>query len=199
MTDKWFEEWSTGGKGFTNGVNRRPSYYDVVGAVNFFDKKIHFKETDRVLDVGCGNGMTVHEIYKYSKNIVATDAVPNNIRLVEAFLKDDVGVSTQVAFAEDLPFPDDTFDKVICVAVLQYYEDIKLGEKAISELSRVCKPKGKIYVGDILNKRLISPELWMASGMCAYAPEELGKGYKYVSFPSYFEPERRFDIIFTKT
>ncbi len=197
MTDRWFDDWAMGGKGFVNGVNRRPPYYDVVEAVKFFNKKLDLKKTDYVVDVGCGNGLTAHELYKYSQKIMAVDAVPDNIRLVEVFLKDDVGISSQVSFAESLPFPDNTFDKVICLAVLQYYEELENAKKAMSELCRVCKPNGKIYVGDLLDKRLL-PSDFIQPGMKTFLPEELGEGYKYISFPSYFEPERRFDMLITK-
>jgi SAM-dependent methyltransferase len=44
---------------------------------------------------------------------------------------------------ESMPFADDTFDSVLCNAVLEHVED---AEKSIRELARVVKPQGHVVV-----------------------------------------------------
>jgi SAM-dependent methyltransferase len=51
-------------------------------------------------------------------------------------LRDDVMVKADL---KDLPFPDDSFDAVICNHVLEYIRDER---KAISEIRRVLRPGG---------------------------------------------------------
>ncbi len=197
MTDNWFKDLSSS-QGFINYANRRPGNYNVPEAVEFFNEKMDFKDTDYIADVGCGNGMTAHELYRYSHRIVAIDIVPNMVELAKKFLKNDTGILMEVASADKLPFPDNTFDKIVCNAVLQYCESPMLGRNVIDEFYRVCKPGGKIYVGDLLD-RFFQVDFPVADGWQAFTPEELGSGYKYISFKSYYEPNRRFDMIITKT
>lgn len=55
-------------------------------------------------------------------------------------LPSDFGVQCSI---EDLPFPDNTFDMVICVGSVINYCDALV---SLSELSRVTKPLGKIII-----------------------------------------------------
>ena len=48
-----------------------------------------------------------------------------------------------MASAQELPFPDATFDKVVCTEVLEHVPDDK---RALSEMVRVLKPGGLIAV-----------------------------------------------------
>jgi SAM-dependent methyltransferase len=48
----------------------------------------------------------------------------------------------------DIPFPDDTFDYIICAHVLGYVPDEK---KAVEEMYRVLKPDGIVLVQTLMN------------------------------------------------
>lgn len=48
--------------------------------------------------------------------------------------------------SENLPFDDNSIDSVICSFSFHHY---KYPEKALNEVARVLKPKGKIHVIDI--------------------------------------------------
>jgi len=50
-------------------------------------------------------------------------------------------VAVVLASAESLPFPDDSFDKVLCVHVLYFWRDL---ERCLSETARVLKPGGRL-------------------------------------------------------
>ncbi|MEM4247002.1 MAG: class I SAM-dependent methyltransferase, partial [Candidatus Woesearchaeota archaeon] len=60
------------------------------------------------------------------------------------------------ASAVNLPFPDESFDYVICLAVLHHLKP-EQHEKALSEIKRVLKPSGKagIAVWNKLQPRFI--------------------------------------------
>ncbi len=45
------------------------------------------------------------------------------------------------ATVESLPFPDDAFDKVMCVQVLYFWKDIDV---SLREIGRVLKPGGRL-------------------------------------------------------
>jgi SAM-dependent methyltransferase len=50
-------------------------------------------------------------------------------------------VDVVLATVESLPFPDEAFDKVLCVHVLYFWEDL---DGSLREIARVLKPGGRL-------------------------------------------------------
>ena len=85
----------------------------------------------RVLDAGCGEGVLVDE-YAGRIDIVGVDA---------NYASDRVREGSVTA----LPFPDASFDRALCLDVLEHltYEE---QPRAFAELYRVVKPGGELFV-----------------------------------------------------
>lgn len=83
-----------------------------------------------ILDVGCGTGI-IHDLYPMH-NIIGID-------VSEGMLAHHKGVC-QIASADNLPFPDNFFDSVVCRSVLHHLPDC---EKALREIRRVLRPGGR--------------------------------------------------------
>lgn len=195
---QWHEFWIGTKAGYQNGVNLRPPYYDYKKAVENLDKILHFKKTDNLLDVGCGNGQMIEQFVPYTTNISGIDYSENQVSLTEALVREKgvINGSYHVTPAHDLEmFESDTFDIVVCIAVLQYYNDLGMAQKAVSEMVRVLKKGGRLYLGDIFDKRRYTS---VSTGDIAQTPEELGSGYDYREVPSFFESDKRFDLLITK-
>lgn len=83
-----------------------------------------------VVDIGCGYGRTRAVVESVGGTWTGVEPFPG-------------GGSTVTASAEQLPFPDASFDVVIMDAVLEHLEEV---EKSFSEVARVLKPGGT-FVG----------------------------------------------------
>ena len=98
----------------------------------------------RVLDVGCGAGALLAEMIlrvPYAEAYVGVDPLPD---LVPDELRDsDPRLGVIRAAAEALPFPDASFDLVIAMWSLEYWQDQRAG---LAELSRVVGQHGKIVL-----------------------------------------------------
>lgn len=103
-------------------------------------------EGSYVLDVGCGSGATATYLAgTRGCQVMGVDILPRMIdRAREMAARKGVSDLTEfkTADAQDLPFPDDSFDAVITESVTAFPED---KGKAVSEYARVLKPGG--YVG----------------------------------------------------
>ena len=103
----------------------------------------HLEGSRDVLSVGCGpaiiEGALSSEGFRVTGldvSMEALDHAPDNVRTV-------------AGQAEDMPFPEASFDAVMFVASLQFMVDC---QKAIEEAWRVLRPDGKVIV------MLLNPE-----------------------------------------
>jgi ubiquinone/menaquinone biosynthesis C-methylase UbiE len=97
---------------------------------------------DRVLDVAAGSGNVAIPAAATGASVVATDLTPELIDqgIVDARAR-GVELEWEVADAEHLPYPDDSFDVVTsCVGVMFAPHH----QQSADELLRVCRPGGRI-------------------------------------------------------
>lgn len=103
---------------------------------------VNLRATDRVLDVAAGNGNASLAAARHFADVTSTDYVPELLeqarRRAEA---DRLAIEFRVADAEDLPFPDASFDVVLSTFGVMFAPD---QEKAARELLRVARPGGRI-------------------------------------------------------
>lgn len=93
-----------------------------------------------ILDAGCGTGAILKRLGNPAKN-VGVDLAPKAI----AFCKERGLDNVQQADISALPFADESFDAVISSSVL-YHEWVKDLDGAVSELRRVLRPDGLLFV-----------------------------------------------------
>lgn len=94
----------------------------------------------KILDVGCGLGVWLNQFAKYTsaKNVYGSDIDEELISQIPANVA--APQNLKVCPAEELDFPDNTFDIVFTNEVLEHVEDDR---KAVEEIVRVLKPGGK--------------------------------------------------------
>lgn len=109
---------------------------------------------DRLLDLGSGGGRHAYEAMRRGAAVVAVDADRAAAKDCAAMMMalhdtDDAvrgsgGCGTMaVGDALDLPFPDDSFDRVIAAEVLEHVPEDR---RAMAELARVLRPGGTMAV-----------------------------------------------------
>jgi len=89
--------------------------------------KLKISPNDTLLDVGCGTGLYL-DMFKCK--VTGVDPAPKLIRKYKGKHK------ILLARAEELPFPDNSFDVVTSITAIQNFEDIESG---LCEISRVGK------------------------------------------------------------
>jgi SAM-dependent methyltransferase len=131
---------------------------------------------ERVLDVAAGNGNATLAAARRWCDVVSTDYVPTLLERGRARASaEGLQVQFEQADAENLPYPDNSFDVAMSTFGVMFTPD---QDKAAAEMVRACKPGGRIglanwtpgsFVGEIfktLGKYLPppagmkSPALW---------------------------------------
>ncbi len=90
---------------------------------------------DTLLDVACGTGMVSKHFRGKVARIVGADITEAMFEQARPYI--DELVCTP---AESLPFPDASFDRVVCRQGIQFMRD----QEAVSEMLRVLRPGGKV-------------------------------------------------------
>jgi SAM-dependent methyltransferase len=90
----------------------------------------------KILDVGAGEGALTQKLQEMGHHMWACDLFPDNFKLSD--VKCD-GVDITSSF----PYPEHAFDRVIAVEVTEHILD---HETFFSELNRILKPGGKLYI-----------------------------------------------------
>lgn len=103
---------------------------------------------DKILDVGCGYGRTLNELYNMGyRNLIGIDFSKG---MIERGIRQFPYLDLLVKKGENIDFPDSHFDAVILFAVLTCIPSDSEQRKLISEIERVLKPGGVLYINDFL-------------------------------------------------
>ena len=117
--------------------------------LTFNFKKYQLKDEGTMLDVGCGEGRHIFGVmqdYPMMKCIgldmddESLEKAEEGYEYFESISK--AGAEFLKGSAYSLPFPNNTFDLVVCSEVLEHLHEY---DDAVKEIFRVLKPGGKFY------------------------------------------------------
>jgi ubiquinone/menaquinone biosynthesis C-methylase UbiE len=134
-----------------------PRFYDWMAAVYCLGREARLREhtldvarvaaSEHVLDVCCGTGtlaLAARRRVGADGSVHGIDASPQMIaRAATKSARSGSSVHFEVAAAQSLPFPDLTFDVVLCSLALHHLAD-DARVRAIAEMYRVVKPGGRV-------------------------------------------------------
>jgi len=93
-----------------------------------------------VLDVGCGPGIIFKSLKKKGYDTVhGIDVSPEMVAACKERYKSDPDIHIFVGDVENIDVPNNTYDLIIAMGLVEYLEE---DSKALSEISRILKPGG---------------------------------------------------------
>jgi ubiquinone/menaquinone biosynthesis C-methylase UbiE len=101
----------------------------------------------RILDVGCGTGIVARTVARHigsGGKIVGIDLNPNMLAVARAAAeREGLTIEWHEGRAEKLPFPDGSFDLVLCQAALMFFSD---RHAALAEMRRVLTDGSEVWL-----------------------------------------------------
>ena len=107
---------------------------------NVFVKQIELKSTDRVVDLAGGTGDIATRLKKKGANVIIVD--PSIEMMLEGRRHQGANIVNVAATGEQLPFPDQSIDKLTISFGIRNMTSIST---ALQEIYRVLKPGGQFY------------------------------------------------------
>src|SRR5215469_9973261 len=130
---------------WTAGDFSQIANFTATEAENFVER-IGIPAGSKVLDVACGSGNTSIPAAKAGGSVTGVDIAANSLEKARGrAAREDVSVDFREGDAEDLPFPDASFDVVLTMFGAMF---APRPEKVAAELLRVCKPGGIIAMAN---------------------------------------------------
>lgn len=139
LTQVYFDKWA--------------AWFETTGiAFKYFQRRvislIDMQVNSVFLDLGCGTGWAVRYVEKMMHGKGRFIGIDISGQMIEK-AKELAGGTKNITFynarAEELPLRDNTVDKSICTFSFHHYYH---PEKALSEITRVLKSKGRIFILD---------------------------------------------------
>ena len=108
--------------------------------------RLSVKLGEQILDVGCGVGFLSYEIALQTGDSGRVSGIDQNSEMIRHANKRCESLRNtefSKANAEDLPFPEKSFDAACCTQVLLYVNDVA---QVLLGIRRVLKPAGRIII-----------------------------------------------------
>jgi ubiquinone/menaquinone biosynthesis C-methylase UbiE len=137
--ENYFDEFSSK---YDQTMHDRPHL--VLTRLNTLLSEVKLPDDPVCLDVACGSGISTLKLYEICRGTAKVYGIDISEKMIEEANKIAQQQGRDVVYykmdAEELDFPNSTFDFVLSNMSLNYFPD-KL--KALSEVNRVLKPSGK--------------------------------------------------------
>ena len=138
--------------GFVQGAKSYPGfcarlYYDVTTLQRMFED-VGPDHADSVLEIGCGYGRLTPWVADFATEAHAID--PNE-RVVQVAQEQHPHIDFRAAFAQSLPYADDSFDLIVSWTVLQSIPPDTI-QDVTAEMMRVLAPDGTLIVAEQVQK-----------------------------------------------
>ena len=117
-------------------------------------EKLDLKESDKLLDVGCGDGKILNSLSKNSKLSVGIDHHLIINELIKKFKKKNNFINGKIKFIKgDIKKKKihKKFDKILVYSVIHYFQNYKEIIKLIKILLSRLEPCGRLLIGDVPN------------------------------------------------
>ena len=124
----------------------------VPGRLHWFDRHFDWQGCD-VLDLGCAGGFMAEAMHDRGANVTGIDPAREAIAAARAHAAEEGRtIRYDVGVGEALPYPDQSFDAVVCVDVLEHVTDVS---RVLSEVARVLRPGGR-FLYDTINRTAVA-------------------------------------------
>jgi ubiquinone/menaquinone biosynthesis C-methylase UbiE len=134
---------------------------------------MRLKDNESILEIGFGNGKFFDSIFSVANNLKIS-GLDFSSEMVKAAEANNISASKsgqltlRLGSSDNIPFPDNSFDKVFCINVIYFWEQ---PANHLKEIYRVLKPGG-IFYASIRTKETLTQLPFSKYGFNIYTKDE---------------------------
>ncbi len=150
------------------------------GRFQFFDQYVPDWQGIKVLDVGCGGGLTCEFLAQRGALVAGVDPSPRSLAVAQQHARaQGLTIDYRQGVGEALPFGDGEFQVVVCVDVLEHVQDVA---QVVRECGRVLQPGG-LFLFDTINRTWKSKILmiWLLEDLLRQIPQGIHDWEKFIT------------------
>ena len=154
----WYQEYEKKARSssdlIASGRGDRFGVADYLKVIGHVASSLALTPGDRLLDVGCGNGLMAIVLSELCRELVGIEPVEALAAQARAHNRARSGVRIVVGESWALPITSRSVDRLLCYGVLQLLEDLDAVERSLAEMARVLRPGGRGLIGAIPDLRV---------------------------------------------
>jgi len=162
-------------------------------------ENLKLNDGDQILEIGMGNGFFVKNILSFGDSVKYSGCDYSETMVNESLNRNkEFVLNGRAAFfqanADNLPFENESFDKVMTVNTIYFWEN---PEAVLAEIRRILKPKGGIVIG-IRPKRTMEKYPFVKYGFNMFSKDDIvnllsDNFFKVESIIEQIEPEQEYE------
>ncbi len=119
-----------------------------VFVANAIASRLHVSPDDTVVDVGCGDGTLLRKLSPSVSKVIGILPSDDEVNRARPLVADLPNCSIMQGLAQQIGLPSGCADQVVSSGVLLLLaaHDVP---RALTELARICKPGGAVFVGEM--------------------------------------------------
>lgn len=166
-------------------------------------KVINPRKRASILDVGCGWGILLKELFLLDRNLklFGIDISPKMVKVAKLKFNNENKVEIQVGSADKLSYKNNSFDYLTCILSFHHYPD---SLNSLREMFRVLKPSGKLFLLDPFTSGFIAKFMVMVNRIIfrekdvhIYTKEQMLEMLKEVGFANIQQQTNNFYHLLT--
>lgn len=144
---------------------------------------VNLEAKERIMEIGFGNGIHFPQYFEFDSKVSVTgidfsEDMCDEARILNTDLIDSGKLSIHCADTSSLPFPDASFDLVMAINVIYFFEP---PEVHLKEIYRILKPEGSLLIG-FRPRHAVEHLEFTKQNFILYEPDELKKLLEKYSF-----------------
>ena len=133
---------SIAANGYSASDNEDLSDQHYVALTREIVRVMPLRPTDRLLEIGCGTGELLVQLTRHVQSVSAAEIAPGMADLARSR-----GLDVRLYDGVNLPFDNESFDRVVIFSVIINIPNIELVEALICDAIRVLKSGGTVLIG----------------------------------------------------